>query len=79
VRAVLAGFVIFGLGAAIFLTTGRVLFGSGGIANRVWIAAALGVALVAVVDPDGRARGSPTGALERLGATQQCYKRDFSE
>jgi hypothetical protein len=45
---VVAGFVVFGLGAAIFLTTGRVLFWSGGIANRVWIAAALGVALVAV-------------------------------
>jgi hypothetical protein len=45
---ILAGCVVFGLGVAIFLTTARVLFWSAGIANRVWIAAALGVALVFV-------------------------------
>jgi hypothetical protein len=45
---VVAGCFIFGLGTAIFLTSARVSFWSAGIANRVWIAAALGVALVLV-------------------------------
>jgi hypothetical protein len=45
---IVAGFGAFGLGVAIFVTSARVLFWSAGIANRVWIAAATGVALVFV-------------------------------
>jgi hypothetical protein len=45
---VLVGCIVFALGTAIFLTNARVLFWSAGIANRVWIAAALGCALVLV-------------------------------
>jgi hypothetical protein len=47
-KLVLAGSVIFGLGTAIFLVTPQVLFWSTGIANRTWIAAGLGYALVLV-------------------------------
>jgi hypothetical protein len=43
-RVVLAGAVVFGLGIVIFLVTPQILFWSTGIANRIWIAAALGVA-----------------------------------
>ena len=42
------GAVVFILGTAIFLVSGRIGFSSTGISNRVWIAAALGVALVLV-------------------------------
>jgi hypothetical protein len=47
-KIVMAGATIFLLGTAIFLTTRRISFWSTGIANRVWIAAALGAALVLV-------------------------------
>ena len=42
-RLVIAGAVVFALGAGLFTVTGQVSFWSTGIANRVWIAAALGV------------------------------------
>ncbi len=44
-RVIATGFVIFGLGYAIFLTTDQVAFHKTGVANRTSIAAALGVAL----------------------------------
>jgi hypothetical protein len=43
-----AGFVVFALGYAIFLTTARVAFGSTGISNRTGLVAALGAATVLV-------------------------------
>jgi hypothetical protein len=48
ITLVLLGCVVFGLGTAIFVTTTRIAFWSTGLANRVWIAAALGVALIFV-------------------------------
>ncbi len=45
-RLMLAGLLVFVLGYAIFLTNARVLFTSTGIANRVAIAAAAGVAMI---------------------------------
>ena len=47
-RLAAAGFVVFALGYAIFLTTARVAFGSTGISNRTGLVAALGVATVLV-------------------------------
>jgi hypothetical protein len=45
---ILAGVAVFILGTVIFLITPRILFWSVGIANRVWIAAALGIAVTIV-------------------------------
>ena len=45
---VLAGGGVFALGLAIFVITPKITYWSTGIANRVWIAASLGVALVLV-------------------------------
>jgi hypothetical protein len=47
-RMALAGVVLFGLGYSIFLVSARIEFTATGIGNRVSIAAAVGVALVAV-------------------------------
>ena len=44
----LGGLIIFGLGYAIFLTTGRIAFSSTGIGNRTAIAGALGMAICLV-------------------------------
>ena len=45
---VLVGCAVFCLATGIFLLTPQIQFWSTGIANRVWIAAALGIALMAV-------------------------------
>jgi hypothetical protein len=47
-RLGLGGLIIFGLGYAIFLTTGRIGFSSTGIGNRTAIAGALGMAICMV-------------------------------
>ena len=47
-RLVLAGGGVFALGLAIFAITPQITYWSTGIANRVWITASLGVALVLV-------------------------------
>jgi hypothetical protein len=47
-RLIFAGVAVFVLGTAIFLITPRILFWSAGIANRVWIAASLGIAVTIV-------------------------------
>jgi hypothetical protein len=48
VKLGLGGLIVFGLGYAIFLITGRILFSSTGIANRTAIAGALGMAITVV-------------------------------
>jgi hypothetical protein len=47
-RLGLGGLVVFGLGYAIFLVTGRILFSSTGIVNRTAMAGALGMAISVV-------------------------------
>lgn len=47
-RLGLGGLIVFGLGYAIFLTTGRIAFSSAGIGNRTAIVGALGMAICLV-------------------------------
>jgi hypothetical protein len=48
IKLAAAGFVVFAVGYAIFLTTARIAFGSTGISNRTGLVAALGAATVLV-------------------------------
>lgn len=81
---VMSGGLVFCLGSVIFVVTPRVGFWSTGIANRVWIAAALGVAAVLVGATGWLTSGLSTGlhryAFAALIATlcASCFAIDVA-
>jgi hypothetical protein len=67
-RLGLGGLIVFGLGYAIFLTTGRILFSSTGIGNRTAIAGALGMAISVVAGVGWFSTLLPAAAVRRCFA-----------